>query len=60
MAAAVILVHNHPSGDPIPSHEDVELTKKMIEAGKVMDITVLDHVIVGNGKYISLKEKRVI
>lgn len=60
MAASVILVHNHPSGDPVPSNEDVELTKKMVEAGKVMDIAVLDHVIVGQGRYVSLKEKGVM
>ena len=57
MAASVILVHNHPSGDPIPSFEDTELTRKMVEAGKVMDIAVLDHCIIGLGKFSSLKEK---
>ena len=57
MAASIVLVHNHPSGDPAPSQEDMELTKKMVEAGKVMDIAVIDHVIVGQGKYVSLKEK---
>ena len=60
MAASIILVHNHPSGDPAPSQEDMELTKKMVEAGKVMDIAVVDHVIVGKGKYVSLKEKGVL
>ena len=60
MAAAVVLVHNHPSGDPVPSQEDLELTRKMVEAGKVMDIAVLDHCIIGQGKYVSLKEKGVI
>ena len=57
MAAAVILVHNHPSGDPVPSQEDMEMTKKMVDAGKIMEIAVLDHVIVGQGRYVSLKEK---
>ena len=57
MAASIVLVHNHPSGDPAPSQEDMELTKKMVEAGRVMDIAVIDHVIVGQGKYVSLKEK---
>lgn len=56
-AASVILVHNHPSGDPTPSPEDVKLTKKLVEAGRVMDITVLDHVICGEGKYVSLRER---
>ena len=60
MAAAVILVHNHPSGDPAPSFEDTELTRKMVEAGKLMDIPVLDHCIVGRGKITSLKEKGLI
>ena len=55
-AASVILVHNHPSGDPTPSPEDMELTRKLVEAGKMLDITVLDHVIVGEGAYISMKE----
>lgn len=61
MAASVILVHNHPSGDPTPSAEDIEVTRKLVEAGKVMDIAILDHVIIGQGgRYISLKEKGVL
>ena len=55
-----IIIHNHPSGDPTPSQEDIELTKKMVDAGKVMDIAVLDHVIMGSPGYVSLKEKGVI
>ena len=58
-AAALILVHNHPSGDPTPSHEDVALTKAIVEAGKILDIPVLDHVIMGD-RYKSLKEMGVI
>ena len=54
------MVHNHPSGDPTPSPEDVELTRKLAEAGKMLDIPVLDHVILGDGKYISLKEKGIL
>jgi len=54
---ALIVVHNHPSGDPSPSPEDVNMTKQMIEAGKLLDIAVLDHLIIGNGGYISLKEQ---
>jgi len=56
-AAGVILVHNHPSGDPSPSEEDVKLTKKVAEAGEVMGIKVLDHVIIGDKKFVSLKEQ---
>jgi DNA repair protein RadC len=58
LAAAVVLGHNHPSGDPAPSREDIELTKRLVEAGKVLGIEVLDHVIIGgeNGAYHSFKE----
>lgn len=58
--AAAILVHNHPSGDPTPSIEDVSLTKKLVEAGQIINIPVLDHIIVGQARYVSLKEKGVI
>jgi len=56
-AAAIILAHNHPSGDPSPSPEDVSVTRQVVEAGKQMDITVLDHVIIGHLRYVSLKER---
>ena len=56
-AASVILVHNHPSGDCTPSPEDVVMTKKMVEAGNVLGIPVLDHCIIGKSQYVSLKEK---
>lgn len=56
-AAGVILAHNHPSGDPSPSEEDVKLTKRLAEAGEVMGIKVLDHVIIGDKKFVSLKER---
>lgn len=59
-AATVILLHNHPSGDPTPSPEDIALTQKLVEGGKVLDIRVIDHVIVGAGRYVSLKEKGLI
>ncbi|MHC1758002.1 MAG: DNA repair protein RadC [Negativicutes bacterium] len=59
-AAAVILAHNHPSGDPAPSPEDVSLTRKLLEAGKLLDIPVLDHIVLGDGKYISFKEKGIL
>lgn len=52
-AAAVILVHNHPSGDPTPSPADREVTRQLVEAGKLLGIPVRDHVIVGNGRYTS-------
>jgi DNA repair protein RadC len=54
-AVGVILVHNHPSGDPTPSSADVALTTEVIQAGKLLDIDVLDHVVIGHGRYVSLK-----
>lgn len=59
-AAAMILIHNHPSGDPKPSKEDLAITDKLVKAGEVMDISVLDHIIIGDNKYISLKEERLM
>lgn len=59
-AAAVILVHNHPSGDPTPSREDINLTKRLIEAGEIIGIDVLDHIIIGDNKFISLKSRGLI
>lgn len=56
-AAAIILIHNHPSGDPKPSDEDIEITKQLIFAGKLLEIEILDHVIIGDKNYYSLKEK---
>lgn len=55
-AAHIIVVHNHPSGDPAPSKEDLEITKKLVETGKIMGIDVLDHVIIGDGRHFSMKE----
>lgn len=58
---AIILCHNHPSGDPSPSREDLEVTKQLVEAGNILGIEVLDHVVFGdNGKYVSLKERGMI
>lgn len=55
---ALILIHNHPSGDPTPSREDLEITKRLVEAGNILGIEVLDHMVIGdNGKYVSLKER---
>ncbi len=56
-AAALILVHNHPSGDPSPSPEDIALTRAAVQAGKLLDVDVLDHIVIGRGKYVSLKER---
>jgi DNA repair protein RadC len=55
-ALAIVLFHNHPSGDPTPSADDVELTERMVEAGELMGIAVLDHVVLGDGQFCSLKE----
>lgn len=59
-AASVILVHNHPSGDPEPSKDDLEITKRIVEAGKIMGIDVLDHIIITKTKIFSFKEKKLI
>ena len=59
-AAAMILFHNHPSGDPTPSNEDIVLTKQLFAAGKLLDIHLVDHIIIGDGTYVSLKEQGVI
>ena len=56
-AAAVIVVHNHPSGDPSPSPEDVALTKAIVDAGNLLDIEVLDHLVIGKGRFVSLKSR---
>jgi DNA repair protein RadC len=59
-AASMILIHNHPSGDPTPSREDIDITNRLIEAGKLMGIEVLDHVIIGDNTYCSLKARGLI
>jgi DNA repair protein RadC len=59
-SASVIFVHNHPSGDPSPSREDIELTKQLARAGELLGVAVLDHVIIGDGTHASLKERGVI
>ena len=55
-AAAIILAHNHPSGDPTPSADDAELTRRLVEGGELLGIQVLDHLIVGDGRYLSFRE----
>jgi len=59
-AASIILAHNHPSGDPSPSDGDIELTKKIVEAGKLFDIEVQDHIIIGKDGFVSLREIGVL
>lgn len=59
-AAAIILVHNHPTGVPTPSQEDIAITRRFVKAGEIVGIDVLDHVIIGNGQYQSLKELGVL
>jgi len=59
-AYSIILLHNHPSGDPAPSREDLDITRKLSEGGRILGIEVLDHVIIGDKKYVSLKEQGVI
>jgi len=59
-AASVILMHNHPSGDPEPSADDIAITKRLKEAGQLVGIEVLDHIIFGEGKFVSLKERGAI
>ncbi|MQY55585.1 MAG: DNA repair protein RadC [Dehalococcoidia bacterium] len=56
---AIIVVHNHPSGDPDPSPEDIAVTEQIVAAGRVLDIEVLDHMIIGGQRYVSLKERGV-
>jgi len=59
-AAAIILVHNHPTGDPTPSSEDISITRRLKEAGEIMGINVLDHIVVGNGEYFSFTERGLL
>ncbi len=55
--AAIVVVHNHPSGDPTPSAEDIQVTRQIIEAGRMLDIEVLDHIVMGEQRFVSLKER---
>jgi DNA repair protein RadC len=65
-AASIVLIHNHPSGDPTPSAEDIRITRQLIEAGKILDIKVVDHVIIGTadetgrGGFFSMRESGVV
>jgi DNA repair protein RadC len=58
-AAAIIVVHNHPSGDPTPSPEDVLVTRQIVEAGQLLEIEVLDHLVIGHAKFVSMRERHL-
>jgi len=59
-SASIILLHNHPSGDPKPSRQDIDVTKRLEDAGNILGITVIDHVIFGESGYISFKEEGIL
>ncbi len=59
-SASIILIHNHPSGNPEPSNEDISITKKVVESGKIMDIPVFDHIIIAGNGFTSFVEKRLM
>jgi len=59
-AASMILVHNHPSGDSMPSREDIQVTKRLVEVGKIVGIEILDHIVIGDGYYTSFLEQKLI
>jgi len=59
-SASIVLLHNHPSGEVEPSREDINITQRLIKAGEIMGIKVLDHIIIGDGKYLSFKEENII
>lgn len=59
-AAAIILIHNHPTGDPTASQEDIAITRRLKEAGEIMGIKVLDHIIIGDGEYLSFVERGLL
>ena len=58
-SAAIIVAHNHPSGDVTPSPEDVLVTREIVQAGKLLDCDVLDHLIIGQGRFVSLRERQL-
>lgn len=59
-ASSIIVCHNHPSGDPSPSNEDINITSRLVNCGKIIGIEVIDHIIIGNKTYVSLKEKNIL
>ena len=60
LAASVVIAHNHPSGDPEPSEDDIEITKRLVEAGKLIGIDILDHIIIAKDNFFSFKNKEII
>jgi DNA repair protein RadC len=56
---SIVVAHNHPSGDPTPSPEDVRVTRDLVAAGKLLDIEVLDHLVIGRNRYVSLRQKKL-
>jgi DNA repair protein RadC len=58
-SASIIVIHNHPSGDPTPSSDDLDVTRAIIQAGKLLDVTFLEHLVIGRDKHVSLKERGV-
>ncbi|MCL5110052.1 MAG: DNA repair protein RadC [Chloroflexi bacterium] len=58
-AVALVVAHNHPSGDPSPSPDDIRVTEEIVEAGKLLSVDVLDHVVIGRGRWVSLRERRL-
>jgi len=59
MAPAILVCHNHPSGDPTPSPDDVAVTRAMVQASRLLDVDLLDHLVIGSSRYVSLKERRL-
>ena len=59
-SANIIVLHNHPSGNPEPSNEDISITKKLVESGKILGIEIFDHIIIAGNQYLSFVEKRLI
>jgi DNA repair protein RadC len=59
-AASVILLHNHPSGDPTPSREDIRLTRQLVECSRMLDVPIHDHVVIGRGRFVSLAEQGIV
>jgi DNA repair protein RadC len=59
-AVSLILLHNHPSGDPTPSREDLKLTRQLVECARMLELRINDHIVIGRGRYISFAEKGMI
>ena len=59
-APSIVIAHNHPSGDPTPSPEDVKITRELVEGGKLLGIDLLDHIVIGGDRFISLKERKLM